>query len=126
MEKLIYVITNQNTGRKYVGCTERQAKWRVAEHMKLLKHHRYNNPEMQRDYDQHGESSFSYEVVATMLDPREAMERLWMVKLKTYDERYGYNFMDGAMRSIRREHGLPVPLTKRQKQKIRNSANCWD
>ena len=75
--------------------------------MSALKGHRHKNIDMQKDFDEFGEGCFSCEVVDRKLHLRkESEERAWMIKLNTYDERYGYNHKDPVMSPIRREHGL--------------------
>ena len=107
MIPVIYVITNNANGKKYVGCTGRAARFRFEEHMKCLRGHLHKNKEMQEDYDLYGPEVFTYEVVDQKLHlHQESEERAWMIKLKTYDERYGYNNKDPMMNRIRREHGL--------------------
>lgn len=103
--KYIYVITNSENGKKYVGSTERPI-WRFREHMKALKHQRHKVQDMQDDYNKYGEDAFSYVIVGYQKKPFcNDDEYKMMVKLKTYDRRFGYNYNDRAMRKVRRMPG---------------------
>lgn len=106
MKQKVYVITNHANGKKYVGCSQNVA-YRFKQHMSGLRHHRHNNKNLQKDYDEYGEEQFSYEVVDEKHEPfHQTEERSWMIKLQTYDERFGYNYKDPMMSVIRKEKGL--------------------
>lgn len=116
----LYTITNTVNHKKYVGCGN--VPHRLLRHKYALRAHRHSNKALQADYDEYGESAFVYEVLreGTFKDEREMM-----IELRTYDEKYGYNYVDPGMKKIRRENGLPVlpsPLKGKKRVKERCSS----
>lgn len=59
----IYVIVNFKTGNSYIG-SSRDAINRVKEHIGELSRGNHSSILMQEDYIDHGEDSFSYEILA--------------------------------------------------------------
>lgn len=90
----IYVLTNKETGRKYVGrsCVPEK---RFRQHVNALKARRHTNELMQYDFERFGIDSFEMEIVDSSRNfTRTSLEGSWMLKLRTYDTRYGYNYKD--------------------------------
>lgn len=88
----IYLLKNNKTKRIYVGRTCKP-KNRLKNHLNNLRANRHTNELLQKDYNQYGECSFEFEVVESIENlTRTSVERDWMIKLKTYDPKYGYNF----------------------------------
>lgn len=50
----IYAIQHNVTQRVYVGCTERDIKFRFQDHIKELKGRRHKSGVMQADFDEYG------------------------------------------------------------------------
>lgn len=90
----VYLLKNNKTKRIYVGrtcCPE----MRFKEHMGQLRNNRHKNELMQSDFNQYGETSFAFEIVDEGENiTRKGIEGGWMLKLKTYDKQYGYNYKD--------------------------------
>lgn len=117
----IYVITYLPTGKKYVG-KSKDVTCRFKGHYYSLRSHCHPCPEFQRDYDKFGggREAFKVEIIDyqfAYFSDRHDPEHSAMIKLKTYDERYGYNTHDNAMQWIREKDGLPVILYGWQKRK---------
>lgn len=117
----IYVITYLPTGKKYVG-KSKDVKQRFKTHYYSLREHRHPSQEFQNDYDKFGgdRKSFKVEVIDyqfAYFSDRYDPEHSAMIKLKTYDERYGYNTHDHGVQWIREKDGLPVILSGWQKRK---------
>lgn len=90
----IYLLKNNMTNRIYVGRTSRP-ELRFRQHISALKSNRHTNELMQQDFNMYGVDSFSMEIVEQSESfVRTGREGKWMLKLKTYDERYGYNYKD--------------------------------
>jgi predicted GIY-YIG superfamily endonuclease len=110
IEGYVYVLTHLNTGKKYVG-RSKDPKTRCLQHMNSLIKGTHPNKAMQKDFDQYA-GDYKLEVVEIepqrFQDAQNTNEKKWMKKLKTYDERYGYNDQDPAMISVRLENGLPA------------------
>lgn len=75
--------------------------------MSTLRSQKHSSKNFQIDFDRYGEEAFVMEVldIKKYVNGR-SNEFEYMEKLKTYDEKYGYNDYDGAMRVIRRKNGL--------------------
>lgn len=104
----VYVLTYLPTGRKYVGKTSYydDGKMRLHFHLYKLQNGIHTSKQFQRDYDCFGggNENFKFEYVDEMrwsekfTMPYFDTEKRLMLKLKTYDDRYGYNSQDPSMR----------------------------
>ena len=88
----VYQIECLKNKKKYVGCTGRNPSSRFQRHLIELKAGRHTNVGLQKDFDLYGEDNFEFSVL-DMTDDRH-MERQWMLRLRTNDDRYGYNGND--------------------------------
>lgn len=101
----IYALRNTITGRVYVGRTH-NVDFRIQQHMSRLKSGTHQNKLMQMDYDLYGNCSFRYETLYSAENlTRTRKEGEYMLRFKTYDKRYGYNYMDPFFRDRR---GMPT------------------
>jgi hypothetical protein len=117
----VYVITYLPTGKKYVG-KSRNVKERFDRHYYALRGRRHSVVEFQRDYDKYGggREAFKVEIIdcqLPFLDDRNDPEHTAMIRLKTYDEHYGYNTHDQLVQWMREKCGLQVVLFGWQKRK---------
>lgn len=114
----IYCMTFLDTGMKYVGRTVHPTK-RRKQHITALKNGRHTNKRMQRDFNILPQE-IMFEILAKVPSVRSHMhntpEQFWMRKLKTYDERYGYNDNDFTALPLRREAGMPCRKTNHIKR----------
>ena len=99
----IYVITNLNNNKKYVGLTGRSAEERFEEHINnALKG---MNMILYKAIRKHGRQNFKVEVLETRIDNADDLkerEKYWIKELKTYTftSGHGYNMTlggDGAL-----------------------------
>lgn len=124
----VYALINDSNGKIYVGMTTRPIKYRLHEHLKLLQKGEHTAFGLQEDYD--AGHTFHVEKLEEVENPhRNLEERIWMLRLKTYDERYGYNSRDTAMKGVRRRAGFrvePSPLKGRKSPLagIKGRKNC--
>lgn len=108
-KEYVYVLTHIPTGKKYVG-RSKDPKRRCMSHMNALLSGYHTNKAMLADYQKYG-GDYKFEIVSEEHDRIGRInsdEKQWMLKLRTYDERYGYNDKDNAMTASRIEHGLPT------------------
>ena len=90
----VYLLKNNVTNRIYVGRTH-SPEFRLRQHMSALRSNRHTNELMQTDFNTYGEHTFSFEVVDKKENlTRSGIEGLWILKLKTYDKKHGYNYKD--------------------------------
>ena len=90
----IYILRNNANGKVYVGKTG-QFKERSYAHLNNLRQKRHTNKSLQEDYDLFGENVFEFLIVDEVdawLGFRKEQE--WMIRLKTYNPKYGYNDKD--------------------------------
>ena len=90
----IYMIENLVNHRKYIGRTSRFQN-RIKLHKNNLIANRHPNKLLQEDFNNYGIGNFIFAI----LEQKESFgrtnaERDWILKLKTYDIRYGYNQKD--------------------------------
>lgn len=108
-KEYVYVLTHLATNKKYVGRTTDPER-RCMEHLNALVHGKHYNKNMQADYNKYG-GDYQFEVVCveTKKHTDEFLqdEIVLMRKLRTYDERYGYNDKDPEVAFIRCIYGLP-------------------
>lgn len=135
-KEFIYVLTHNPTGKKYVG-RSKQPKCRLKSHMNSLLRGNHPNKAMQADFNSFG-GEYTFELVGVEIPYRfraencESEEHRWMKKLKTYDERFGYNDKDSGMAHTRLENGLPAMIwkgygcTRRQELVIPKRQTCDD
>ncbi len=107
----IYVMTFLPTGKKYVGKTRYPLRQRLQSHLSKLNRGVHSSKELQKDFDDNNGTidDFVIEQIDSQVLRRNLSmdkEREWMIKLKTYDERFGYNVQDLSMRRVRRQLGL--------------------
>lgn len=114
----VYVLTHIFTGKKYVGKTI-EPEERVLTHISQLTRGIHKNKAMQADFDKyHGDYRFA--IVEEAMGPKVYdAEKKWMRKLRTYDERYGYNFNDPGMIKTRLANGMAVEIGNRWKRGTR-------
>lgn len=104
----VYVLTYLPTGRKYVGKTiyNDGGKMRLHLHLQKLNNHNHSSKQFQADYDKYGGDSknFRFEYVDEVWWSERYTkrhfdtEKRWMLKLKTFDNRFGYNSQDPSMK----------------------------
>ena len=107
-KEYVYVMTHLPTGKKYVGRTNNPQR-RYAEHMNALTHGTHYNKHLQSDYNKYG-GDYQFDVVCVETKgDREGFlqdEKTLMRKLRTYNEKFGYNDKDPAMVIVRCAYGL--------------------
>ncbi len=92
----VYVIANWATLKMYVGKSENVGH-RLHLHKKLLKEHRHDKIELQKDWIKYGEEFFSFELLSQKKAGKslEALEAKWLRLYGTCEPRNGYNFGEG-------------------------------
>lgn len=110
---VIYSLINLANGKRYIGRT-RNPMMRIFSHLTALKGRYHKNPLINKDSD----CMFGFEILeedVRFIDETER-EFHYIVEYKTYDERYGYNCNDPAIRTTKSRK-----YTKRlEKQLLRN------
>ncbi len=111
----IYKITNQKTGRFYIGRSEGKNGFylRWGDHRRKLRKNTHENPYLQNSYDKHGESYFTFEILE-IKDYGELLTRLesdYIVNLEAMHFQKGYNIKNENSatefpKTIRENHPL--------------------
>ena len=84
----VYAITNAKNKKVYVGSSRDIAnRWQT--HKRQLTTNTHSNFELQRDWNQHGEGVFRFEVLERQTNNLSASEANWIRKLDAYTN--GYN-----------------------------------
>ena len=106
----VYLLKNKMTKRIYVG-RSRMPQTRFEKHMSDLRANRHINDLMQTDFNEYGQESFEIEIVEQNKNlTRTGIEGGWMIKLKTYDKRYGYNHKDPFVWSNKGKSTQNIPI----------------
>lgn len=95
----IYSLINLSNGKRYIGRTTNPRR-RIRTHLSGINSKKHINRLINADSD----CQFDFEILADhILDINEAkrLERMYMYRYKTYDEKFGYNCNDRMMRKIR-------------------------
>jgi group I intron endonuclease len=93
----VYVIANRIDGKKYVGSASASIVKRWNDHRRDLTNGRHHSVHLQRAWDKHGESAFSFQVLV-FCDPKQcvALEQLWMNCFRASERKHGYNISPTA------------------------------
>lgn len=93
---VIYLVTNEISGKSYIGKTKRAVEVRWAEHLDASR--KGSTTVFHCAIRKYGEQAFSVRELATAETNSAAsqLERLWIIALQTRDRRYGYNMTSGG------------------------------
>lgn len=93
MKSGIYKITNEVTGKFYIG-SAKDIDWRWYVHKHDLRTKTHCNPKLQHSWDYHGEEKFLFTVIEEV-EPEQAKlferEQYYLDTLKPYERNVGYN-----------------------------------
>lgn len=87
-----YAIQNKKNLKMYIGLTKNLQK-RISQHLCLLKRGKHKSQLFQKEFNESGLENFQVFILEKNLpwDKAYKIELDYMVKYKTYDEKYGYN-----------------------------------
>jgi group I intron endonuclease len=105
----VYRILNLTNGRLYVGSTKHfKKRWKA--HRDCLKAGRHHSISLQRAWLKYGPIAFSFEVLETVKDFAQLLEReqFWMDDLRVADGKVGYNISPTAGNCLGVVHGAAV------------------
>ena len=127
----IYLVVCTATKRIYVGRSEHQK--RPRSHLNALRGGRHHIKLMQHDFDTFGEDSFSFTIIqggdlSFNYECRTTNEKLrcgrpaydaesekeWMVRLRTGDPHFGYNYLDPIFTNHIRDHEKSIEYVSRK------------
>lgn len=123
----VYVHTNLINGKMYVGLSKNaDERWRGNGK------NYWESPKFWNAIKKYGWENFDHEIIASNLTREEAcnMERLLIKKLKTQDDRFGYNINEGGdaftpdenarkkLRVLAHNRFAGVPFNQEHKEKI--------
>ncbi len=98
-ESGIYMIKNTVTGKVYIGGTVNFDK-RFGEHLAMLRGGYHHSLKLQRSYNKHGESAFTFSVLECVADKNDLdeIEQKWIDKYAAHVS--GYNMLQFAGRAL--------------------------
>lgn len=137
----IYLITNEVTGKYYVGQTACSVEKRFRDHVSSAKSEKVkSSPKLKRSMRHHGVESFSIQelAIATSNEQGDVLETLWISLLDARNPEVGYNLSTGgnstrgikwsyeskaahSLRMLGNKHGAGVVCSKEKKDKIREA-----
>lgn len=88
----VYVITNQASGKVYVGCTDNLT-IRTRRHELDLRRGSHSNPYLQKAWNKYSEKDFSSSILEVVEDVSNLLEReeFWIQKLGAEESGKGFN-----------------------------------
>lgn len=98
MKSGIYKITNEVTGKFYIG-SAKDIDWRWYEHKRDLKSNKHCNPKLQHSWNSHGETNFAFIILEEIIPDQQKLferEQYYLDKLKPYERNIGYNISPKA------------------------------
>ena len=95
----IYSLINLDNGKRYIGRT-RNPRQRIKTHLQGIKSGKHINRLINADAN----CRFTFEILEERVEPEKRVdtEISYMVKYRTYDERFGYNANDPIVKRIER------------------------
>ena len=80
MESGIYIITNLESGKVYIGSTAQRFQKRWGQHLYVLRRGACNNTHLQRAWNKYGEDAFEFGILEYVDDPKELhlAEQFWV------------------------------------------------
>jgi len=123
----VYIITNHNTNKSYIGFTTQGVRTRVRRHINDLKANEHHSDSMQKDWNDDN-SDWSANTVEITTDKQR--EVFWILKLRTHEIGYNYKIGDkfdeitkqkvSDNRAKCEAWNKGIPLTEEQKSNLRN------
>lgn len=98
----IYKIVNTVNGKSYVGQSQ-NIKKRIAEHFRLLRANKHNNPRLQHAFNKYGEDAFGSfaEVICQDVNDLDTIEEAFLSGEANFPEPIFYNISDFAKAPMR-------------------------
>lgn len=94
----VYQITNDNTGKFYIGSTIRPLKERISQHFSYLRGGTHQNQKLQNSYNKYGESSFTARSLEVFIvDKKQCQdfsferEQFWIDLFNSVENGYNIN-----------------------------------
>lgn len=115
MEKVIYCMWNTSTGRAYIGMSANPQN-RFKQHLSALTSNRHKNSLMQDDFNIFG-NTFEFVILERGVHCRNHAELRWILRFKSYDKEFGYNYKDPSVITRRGTYSKALSEIMNDKQK---------
>ena len=120
----IYKITCKVNNKIYIG-SAKDIKTRWVHHRSKLKHHKHNNPYLQKAYNKYGEVNFIWEIIEECsVNDLLLKEQYYIDMLRPFDDR-GYNISVTASNPMMgRKHTLQTRIKQSEAGKDKTLHRC--
>jgi group I intron endonuclease len=110
----IYKIKNNINGKVYIGQTTSPGKVRWLNHVNKLRKNIHPNKHLQSAWNKYGEKSFTYKIITnSCVGLLDVLEKKYINKYKSTDNKYGYNKDGGGHLSRKR-----APISQETRRKL--------
>lgn len=116
----VYLITNLENNKIYVGSTLNSFKERWSTHIQKLRRGQHSNLHLQNAYNKYGENKFKFSILEVLTVEKDILnrEQYYINLFKSYDREIGYNIeVDVYKREVSEETKQKISDTLKSKYK---------
>lgn len=116
----VYLITNLENNKIYVGSTTNSFKERWMTHIQKLRSNKHPNQHLQSSFNKYGENKFKFSILEVQTNIQTILEReqYYLDFYKSYDRNIGYNIeKDVYKREVSEETKAKISETLKSKYK---------
>ena len=119
----IYKITCTGNNKYYIGsASDFCVRW--STHLYDLRNNKHHSSYMQNSFNKYGEQSFKFDIIESVKDLGDLLEReqFWLDKTKAYDREYGFNVLRyaGSSRGVKHSEEVVAKMSETRGTEVSN------